>query len=75
MISFYKPSDAKSQEIDALLEGAKQYLDKKIADGEWNQRNIGWFRIDIEETPEMAFKEDKTDQMISGHGWRKMIGF
>ena len=27
VVSFYKPSDAKSMEIDALMEGAKLYFD------------------------------------------------
>ena len=75
VISFYKPSDPKSLEIDGLMEGAKLYLEKKIEDGDWTQRDIGWFRIDIDENPDMAFKQDKTDQMITGNGWRKMIGF
>ena len=78
VVSFYKPSDAKSMEIDALMEGAKLHFDQKIAKGEWSawsRKSVGWFRIDIDENPDMAYNMGKTDQMITGHGQRKMIGF
>ena len=37
IVSFYT-NDAESKSIDALMEGAKKHLDKKIEDGIWHER-------------------------------------
>jgi len=76
VVSFYNPSDPKSQEVDALLEGAKLHLEKKVSEGEWGERSVGWFRINVEASPEMSLDgAGNPDQMVSGHGSRRMIGY
>ena len=47
-VSFYKSSDPDSVAIDGFMEGAKAIFDKKIGDGEWHERNLGWFRVDLD---------------------------
>ena len=37
---------------------AKFYLEEKIEAGEWTERDIGWFRVNIDERPEFAFAGD-----------------
>ena len=44
-------------DLDELMEGAKLKVDKAIADEEWESRNIGWFRIDLDKHPELALEE------------------
>ena len=53
IVSFYN-SEKESREIDALLEGTKAIVEEKVASGEWGQRNLGWFRIDLDKHPEMS---------------------
>ena len=75
VVSFYN-SDPKALEVDATMEGAKNIIESKIAAGEWSERNLGWFRVDIEKHPELYVNENpRPDQMITGQGWRRMIGF
>ena len=75
-VSFYKKSDPKSVEVDSYLEGAKAFLDAKIEDGTWTGRSLGWFRCDLDEHPEMAIDgRGESDQMMTGAGNRRMIGF
>ena len=62
-------------EIDALVEGAKAIVEEKIASGEWGERNLGWFRVNLDKYPEMSINQEiEPDQMITGHGWRRTIG-
>ena len=75
IVSFYN-SEKESREINALLEGTKAIVEGKIASGEWSERNLGWFRVDLDKHPEMTINEEiAPDQMISGHGWRRTLGF
>ena len=75
IISFYN-SEKESREINALLEGTKAIVEEKMASGEWGQRNLGWFRVDLDKHPEMTINEEYApDQMITGHGWRRTLGF
>ena len=50
----FKTADPKSEEVDRLMEGAKLYVEQKIADGEWTQRDIGWDRIDLMKYPDLS---------------------
>ena len=36
------------------MEGAKALIEKKVADGEWHARDIGWFRADLDKHPEFS---------------------
>ena len=47
VVSFYKPSDADSVEVDSFIEGAKALMESKVASGAWAPRKVGWFRVDI----------------------------
>lgn len=64
VISFYKSSDALSVEIDGLFDGASVQMEKMIEDGAISQRTISWYRLDIDEFPDMALKADKSTQLI-----------
>ena len=65
VISFYKPSDALSVEIDSLFDGASVQMEKMIEDGVISQRTISWYRLDIDEFPDMALHGgDKSTQLI-----------
>ena len=66
MISLFKPSDPASQEIDSFMDGAKALFDSMIAEGKTSERNVGWFRIDIDKFPEMAAKPGEACQIIMG---------
>ena len=58
------------------MEGAKAIIDAKVAAGEWSKRNLGWFRIDLDKYPALHPNDNgNPDQMITGQGWRRMIGF
>ena len=75
VISFYNSSD-ESKEIDGLIDGAKMYFDTKLADGDWPDRQVAWYRIDIEKYPDMAFDEsNQPNQLITGQGWNKLVHF
>ena len=54
VVSFYN-SEEWAIETDKLMEGSKAYLEKQITDGVWGERNIGWFRVDIEKLPELSY--------------------
>ena len=76
MISFYKPSDETSVEVDALMEGAEEYMEKKMRIKDWTKRNVGWFRVNLEETPELAIDDPTvSDQVVVGPGMSRMIHF
>ena len=77
LISFYH-SDEKAIEVDMLMEGAKAHLEKQIADGEIGERDIAWFRVDIEKYPDLAFDDSSmADQMIINNlaGLQRWIHF
>ena len=50
VISFYKPSDEKSVELQKYIEGAQAYFNTMIDEesGKWQPREVGWFKVDIE---------------------------
>ena len=54
-MSFYKPSDVASGEAHSVFEKARIYMADKIEKGYWDQRSVGWFQINLDENPEMAF--------------------
>lgn len=66
VVSFYAPSVPDTVKIDALLQDAKKILDEKIESGEWTKRKIGWFRVDIDKNPEMAWEDGKPNQVVMG---------
>lgn len=75
-VSFFKSSDPDSVAIDGFVDGAKAIVDKKIADGEWHERNLGWFRVDLDKHPDMSVDgSGRADQMITGKGNRRMLGY
>ena len=57
VVSFYKPSDEKSVEVDAFMEGAQAFFNKKIENDEWNPRNVLWLRVDIENNPKIKMSD------------------
>ena len=65
VLSLYKSSDPKSVEINAMLEPVKQYAEDAMLTGEWIDRDIGWFRVDIDKYPRLADDDSGIpDQMI-----------
>ena len=75
-VSFYNKSDSDSVLLDSYVDGAKAFLEKKISDGEWKERSLGWFRCDLDEHPEMAIDgSGRADMMMTGYGNRRMLGF
>ena len=64
VISFFT-NEEWAIDLDSIMDGAKTFFDKKMADGEWPQRNVGWFRANLELHPEMAYDDSLyPDQMI-----------
>ena len=55
VISFYKNSDAESVEFDGLMDIAKTKFDLALETRGDESRKIGWFHVDIEAHPDMAF--------------------
>ena len=39
------------------MEGAKAFFDQQIAEGSWSPRNVGWFRINLEQDPDFAISD------------------
>lgn len=77
MLSFFK-NDAESKAVDSLLEGAKAILDTNIANGVYAPRKIGWFRLNIEDQPELDHAgEGIGDQMILSveHGINRYVHY
>ena len=35
------------------MEGAKRILDEKVKSGDWTERDVGWYRINFEDNPEL----------------------
>ena len=58
VISFYKNSDAESVEFDGLMDIAKSKFDLALEARGDESRKIGWFHVDIEAHPDMAFSQD-----------------
>lgn len=59
VISFYKPSEPETLKVDALMEQSKTLFDSKIESGEWTKRSVGWFRVNLDKNPEMAWDTGK----------------
>lgn len=47
VVSFFDPRDTKSVDVDDSMENAKTILEEKIESGEWNARDLRWFRINL----------------------------
>ena len=76
MVSFFKPSDTESVEIHEIVEGAKKYLENKVRIGDWSNRSIGWLRVDLDVTPELALADPAfTDQAIIAPIKHRMVHF
>ena len=77
VISFWKPSDEYATMIHEIVEGAHKYFSKKVRTGVWGKRSVGWFKVDLDVTPELAFYEDKTrsDQAVIGPGIHRFTHF
>ena len=74
VVSFYNGSDEESVKIDSFMEGAQKFMNEQIESEAWSPRHIGWFRIDMEKTPELAMEPSFTpDQMVMAQGLRRMI--
>ena len=54
-----------------------KYFSKKVRVKDWSQRDVGWFKVDIEKTPELAFypDKDKSDQAVIGPGVHRLTHF
>jgi len=61
VVSFYDGS-SESVEIDGYMEGAKAFIEEKISSGEWSQRSLGWFRINLGKFPELAISAKEEDR-------------
>ena len=57
VVSFFKPSDAKSVEVDGFMDGAQAFFNLKIEQKYWDPRNVGWLRVDIENNPDSAMSD------------------
>lgn len=66
VISFFKPSEPETVEIDAIMEQSKELFESKIESGEWTKRSVGWFRVDLDKNPEMAWDTGKPSQIVMG---------
>lgn len=67
VVSFYKPSDAASVVVHEMVEDAMKYFDEKVGSGDWSQRSVGWLRVDLDATPELAFEDSAlTNQAVIG---------
>ena len=60
IISFFKPSDPASVEMDSYMDGAKADFDARVADGRTSPRKVVWFRVDIEKNPQMSAKPNES---------------
>ena len=69
VVSFFD-SSPESLAVHGYVEASKIFLEAQIASGEWTDRNIGWFKIDLEKYPDLNTSEGgRPDQMITGGGW------
>ena len=73
IISFYKPSDPASVEMDSYFDGAKEDFDARVTDGRTSPRKVVWFRVDIEKFPEMAAKPNESCQLIMNKHEQKLL--
>mmetsp|Transcript_34816 Transcript_34816/g.45830 ORF Transcript_34816/g.45830 Transcript_34816/m.45830 type:complete len:209 (-) Transcript_34816:812-1438(-) len=63
-VSFYN-SEKESQEVNALVDGAKRLVEAKQASGEWTKREVHWYRVNMDEHPELAKEvNDQPDQLV-----------
>lgn len=65
IISFYD-SSKHAVAVENIFEGAKEFFDEQIESGEWGHRDVGWYRCDIEQFPELAPADNEliADQMM-----------
>ena len=42
-----------------MFDDAQYYLEKKMRIGDWSKRDVGWYRVDMEATPDLVFYDDK----------------
>ena len=76
VISFFKPTDLESVEIDGFFEGAQKHFNKKLEDKAWSDRSLGWFRVNLDETPELAILDaEKPNQVVVGSGLSRPLNF
>ena len=75
VISFFKGSDDESVKVDAFMEGAQKIFGTNIAEKEWTSRNVGWFRVDIETDPDMAYSDQPDQLVMSKTGLKRQIHF
>ena len=59
MISYFDPNDTSSVEVDKIVEEGMKYFENKIRIRDWHERSVGWYRVDLSVTPELALDEDK----------------
>ena len=76
VVSFHTESK-ESKDIDSIMEGAKRVFDQKVAAGEWEERSLGWYRINLMADPDYgpSGTSRDSDQMITGFGQKRMIGY
>ena len=77
VVSFFNNS-AEAKEVDALMEGAKRILDEKVKSGDWTERDVGWYRLNFEENPELDENGDgQPDQLVisNEHNLSRQIHF
>ena len=58
VVSFYKPSDEKSVEVNGFFEGAFSHFNEMMWKNEWEQREVGWFRVNMETENEIKMSDD-----------------
>jgi len=75
IISFFEPSNEKSVLIDSFMEGAQWNMNLKIKDGDWSDRKVGWFRVDMEAHPDMKYSESPDQLVMSKEGLKRQIHF
>ena len=75
VVSFYKPSDEKSTEVDGFVKGAFDLFSKRMESGEWEKREVGWYRIDIENQTEIKMSDEPDQLIVTRDGLSRLVHF
>ncbi len=78
VVSFYNPLDPKSVKVDALLDKVNKDFHRSMSNMQTEIRTVGWFRVNLGETPELSIAEDIDDKptvVVFGPGMSKKTHF
>ena len=57
VVSFYNPSDEASVEVNGFFEGAFSHFNEMMWKKEWEQREVGWFKVNMESESEIKMSD------------------